>query len=69
MKKDKFRITRKMIVIICLVIYVLISVIMARGEYLEIKEIGENYVDIYETNLKTKYLIMVVSFILTYIIV
>lgn len=69
MKKDKFKITRKMIVIICLVIYVLISVIMARGEYLEIKEIGENYVDIYETNLKTKYLIMVVSFVITYIIV
>lgn len=68
MKKKKFKITRKMIVIACLLIYVLISIIIARGQYLEIKEIGEKYVSIFETNLKTKYLIMIVSFILTYII-
>ena len=68
-KEEKFKITRKMIVLICLAIYVLISIILARGEYLEIKEIGEGYVNIFNTNTITKYTIMAVSFVVTYIIV
>ena len=68
-KEKKFKITRKMIVLICLAIYVIISLILARGDYLEIKEIGEQYVNIFKTNTITKYIIMVVSFIVTYLIV
>ena len=68
-KEERFKITRKMIVLICLAIYILISIILARGEYLEIKEIGEGYVNIFNTNTITKYTIMAVSFVVTYIIV
>ena len=68
-KEKKFKITRKMIVIICLALYVLVSIILARGDYLEIKEIGEQYVNIFRTNTVTKYIIMAVSFVVTYLIV
>ena len=69
MKKEKLKVTRKMIVLTCLAIFVLISLIWARGQFLEIKEINESYVNIFSTKTRTEYTIMAISFICTYIIV
>ena len=69
MKEKKLKITRKMIVLICLAIYILISFIFTRGQYLEIKEIGNSYTSIFTKNTVIKFSIMAVSFVITYIIV
>ena len=63
MKKEKLKVTRKMIVLTCLAIFVLISLIWARGQFLEIKEINESYVNIFSTKTRTEYTIMAISFI------
>jgi len=69
MKKEGFKISRRMIVIVCLILYLLISIILLRGEYLQIKEIGEGYLKSFFSNIRLRYTISVVTFILTYLIV
>lgn len=60
---------RVVLVIVFLLIFILITVIEQRGTYLEYKELGEEYIHIFETNIKCKYSIMVISFVIIYIIV
>ena len=50
-------------------LYVLIILISTRSEYLQYKEIGQQYVSIFEKNMKTRYLVLGVSFIISYIII
>ncbi len=67
-KKGKNR-TRMMLVIIFLLIFAGISYIQLRGSYLEYRELGEQYIDIFYTNIIYKYSIMAINFVVLYIII
>ena len=56
-------------VIIFIVLYLLITYISLRGQYLEYAEIGEQYIDVFLKNIKYKYIIMGISFIVLSIII
>ncbi len=64
-KKSK---TRMILVILFIIVFALFNYISLRGNFLEYKELGEEYINIFKTNLEYKYNIMGVSFILLYII-
>ena len=58
----------KNIVITALIFIIAIFVLInLRAEYLEIKEIGENYTEIFYTNLKYQYIMFLVIFIIIFI--
>lgn len=61
--------SRVVLVILFLIIFILITIIVQRGTYLEYKELGDQYIHIFEMNLKCKYTIMAISFAIIYIIV
>ena len=67
-KKSSNR-TRMFLVILFLLIFSAISYVSLRGSYLEYLEIGENYTNIFYTNIIYKYGIMGINFILLYIII
>lgn len=56
-------------VIAFIIIYALITYISLRGQYLEYQELGEQYVQVFFTNIKYKYSIMGVSFVILSIII
>ena len=67
MKTSKLRISKKMravIVIAFIAIYALITYISLRGQYLEYAELGQQYINIFYTNVKYKYSIMAISFVI-----
>lgn len=68
-EKEKKIISRRLIVILFFIIYALIIVISSRSEYLQYKEIGEQYVSIFFKNLKTKYLVFLITFCISYILI
>lgn len=63
-KKSK---SRMLMVIAFIILFSIISYVFLRGSYLEYKELGENYVQEFFTNLKYKYTIMGINFILLYV--
>ena len=68
----KIKISNKIkpiLVIAFIAIYLLVTYISLRGQYLEYSELGEQYVEVFFTNIKYKYLIMAVSFIIISIII
>lgn len=68
-EKLKKLVSRRLIVILFFVFYAIIFLVSARGEYLQYKEIGEQYVSIFFRNLKTKYIVFFFSFICSYIMI
>lgn len=60
---------RKIIVIVFLLILAVVVFVSTRGDYLQYKELGENYISIFKTNTIYKYSIMTVNFVLTYIVI
>ena len=64
MKKN----ARLIFVIIFLVFLAIGMYISIRGEFLEYKELGQNYISVFKTNMKYKYSIMGISFVLFYLI-
>lgn len=71
MEKNKLRISKKMraiIVIIFIAIYALGTYVSLRGQYLEYIELGEQYVEKFFTDIKYKYSIMGITFVLLSII-
>ena len=60
---------RTILVVIFIILYVLITYISLRGDYLEYLELGEQYIDVFFTNIKYKYSIMGISFIFIRIII
>ncbi len=60
---------RMILVIIFIAIFFLISYITLRGSYLEYKELGENFVNVFFTNLEYQYLIIGINFVMLYIII
>ena len=64
-KKDR---TRMFLVLAFLILFAGISYIVLRGSYLEYLELGQKYVNVFLTNLKYRYTIMVVNFVVLYLI-
>ena len=67
MEKKKSK-ARMIIVLLFIAIFAIGSYINLRGTYLQYKELGENYIQAFETNLKCKYIIFGINFIVLYII-
>lgn len=67
-KKEKSKM-RMLLVILFLIIFGGISYIQLRGSYLEYKELGEQYINIFYTNIMYKYSIMSINFIILYIVI
>ena len=57
------------LVIAFILIFSLATFISLRGSYLEYKELGENYLEIFYTNLKYKYIIMAINFVVLFILI
>lgn len=64
-KKSK---TRMILVLLFLLLFAGISYIELRGSYLEYLELGQNYTNIFYTNLTYRYGIMAVNFVILYFI-
>ena len=64
-KKSK---TRIILVLLFLLLFAGISYIELRGSYLEYFELGQNYTNIFYTNLTYRYGIMAVNFVILYFI-
>ena len=67
MEKKKSK-TRMIIVLLFIAIFAIGSYVSLRGAYLQYKELGENYIQAFETNLQCKYIIFGINFVLLYII-
>ena len=67
-KKEKNKI-RMILVILFLLIFIGVSYIQLRGSFLEYKELGEKYIDIFYTNVTYKYSIMAINFVILYLII
>ena len=65
-KKSK---VRMILVILFIFIFAIVSYIQTRGSYLEYLELGENYLDIFYTNLIYKYAIMAINFIFLFFVI
>ena len=71
MEISKLRISKRMravIVIAFIVIYILATYISLRGQYLEYLELGEQYVEKFFIDMKYKYSIMGISFVILSVI-
>ena len=66
-RKGKNR-TRMLLVLLFIAIFVLISYIQLRGSYLEYQELGEQYIQIFYTNIFYRYTIMAINFVILYLI-
>lgn len=68
-KQNKKMKTRVILVLLFIALFSVISYISLRGSYLEYKELGENYTEVFFTNLKYKYTIFGINFIVLYFII
>lgn len=66
-KKEKSK-TRMILVILFLLIFAGISYLQLRGSFLEYQELGEQYIDIFYTNIFYQYSIMAINFVVLYFI-
>ncbi len=62
-KKSKIRMIA---VIIFIVLFAMVSYIQVRGSYLEYQELGQKYVEVFNTNLIYRYSIMGINFIVLF---
>ena len=66
-KNKKFKL-RNVFVFIAIIIFALIVTIAFRSEYLKVKEIGENYITIFDANVSNSAKVGITTFIITYLI-
>ena len=74
MEKEKKEVKKKsklraVIVILFIIIFAIGSYINLRGTYLQYKELGENYVQSFWTNLMYKYIIFGINFVVLYFLI
>ena len=67
-KKKKIK-TRALSVIVFLALCVLVSFINYRSEYLQIKEISEDYISVFTKNITYKYVVMSINFAIWFIVI
>ena len=65
-KKSKIRM---ILVIAFILIFAIISYIQIRGSYLEYLELGENYLEVFYTNLIYRYALMTINFVILFIVI
>lgn len=68
--KQEKKINLKARVILVLVFILLVSIFMfvnLRGEYLDILEAGENYIDVFTQNIKYQYMVMGINFVILFL--
>ena len=65
-KKSKIRM---ILVIVFIAIFAIVSYIQVRGSYLEYLELGENYVQVFWTNLIYGYAIMAINFVVLFVMI
>lgn len=63
-KKQKKSKKRMLLVVAFIILVIIFMFIKLRGDYLNILEIGENYIDIFNKNLQYTYGVMLVNFII-----
>jgi len=68
MEKKKSKI-RRIVVLLFIVIFAIFSFINIKGDYLEYKELGDNYIQVFKTNLNYKLIIFGINFVLLYILI
>ena len=68
MNKGNYKKQRTIFVIIFMLIFAILSGIFLRGNYLEYKELGNEYVQEFFFNSEIKYSIMLIIFLLLYTI-
>lgn len=61
--------TRIVLVLLFVILFAIISFISLRGDYLQYKELGENYVQTFLTNLNYKCTIFAINFIILYFLI
>ena len=64
-KKNK----RAFIVIAFIIVFAIISYVSLRGNYLEILEIGEKYVNVFSNNIKYKYSVFAINLVFLYFVI
>lgn len=67
MKKNKILSIRRIMVIVFLIFFGLIAFINYRGNYLEFKELGENYLNTFLIKQKFQYMVMIINFVLIFL--
>ena len=60
---------RKIIISIFIVLFAIITFIDLRGEYLQYKELGDNFIEVFKTNIQYKYIIFGINFIILYLMI
>ena len=65
-KKSKLRMR---LVLLFIVVFLIISYINLKAQFLEYKELGDKYLNIFYTNLIYRYLIMAINFVILYFII
>lgn len=68
MEKKKQLKIRRIMVIVFLILFAIISYINFRGSYLEYKELGENYLQTFLTKEKYQYSVIAINFVIIYFI-
>lgn len=64
-KKSKLRM---ILVLIFIAIFSIATYVVLKGSYLEYKELGEEYINVFWTNIKYKYGLMLINFVLLYFV-
>lgn len=67
-KNEKSTLYRKIIVIIFVLLFFLGNVISLRGEYLSIKQINQDYINIFFKNLSVEYSVFGINFVIVFIL-
>ncbi len=60
---------RMIIVLLFIAVFALLTYVNLRGSYLQYQDLGENYIQVFSTNLKYKYTIFIANFILLYVLI
>lgn len=67
--KKKRNKSRMWMVILFMILFASITYVTLRGSYLEYKELGENFVEVFFTNLKYRYITMGINFVFLYFVI
>ena len=60
---------KSILVVLFILIFAISTFISLRGSYLEYKELGKNYLEIFNINLKYKYIIMLINFVVVFTLI
>lgn len=67
-KKKKTLKLRNIFVFVAIILFALVTAIVFRAEYLKVKEIGEDYITLFEENVRNKEKVGITVFVIVYII-